>query len=447
MQGLDIRRTLSLALPIMAGQVGQMVIALTDTVMVGRLGTVELAAASFANSVTSIFLLFGVGLVSAVSVRASRAHGAGDREESGQILRHGLVLSSGIGAGVAAVVSLSAPLLFFLGQPAEVVQTSLPFFYWIAWSLPAAFATIALRNYAEAHSKPWVPFWILMASVALNVLLNWMLIFGNLGAPKMGLDGAGLATWIARGAGLLVLLVWVLREPLFRDHLPEKWWGGWQQTHFQDLLSVGMPVGAQIVGEAGAFSVAGLMMGWLGSVPLAAHQIALTCAATTFMFPHGLSIALTIRIGQCLGRREHGRIAGIVKGAFVMAAAIMLCFTAAYIGFGEPLARCFSIDEAVVKQAMQLLVVVGLFQFFDGMQVMAVGALRGFGDVRVVMLVAVGTYFGMSLPLGWWLGFREGMGPLGVWGALALGLVLVAALLGWRLTTRIPKSGGVCQRE
>jgi len=420
-----------------------MVIGLTDTVFIGQTGAVPLAAASLANTAISFFLVFGIGVVSSVAIRASHRHGEGRSSESGEILRHGLLLSLGIGALMAVLLELSPPLLIWLGQPRDVVATTLPYLGWVAWSLPAAFVSVTIRNYAEAHGHPWAPFWILGGTVILNIVLNWALIFGNLGCPAFGLEGSGLATFIARAVGAVVLGWWMMRSEDFRHRLPAEWWTEWKPEHLQELLTVGLPVGAQIVAEIGAFGCAGLMMGWIGANALAAHQIAISCAATTFMFPLGLSLALTLRVGHCRGSGNAGAIPAIVAGGYGSATLVMGLFSCLFIGAGGRVAGIFTNDAEAVALAAQMLLVAGVFQIVDGWQVLGIGVLRGFSDVRFIMVAAGSCYFGVCLPLAWALGFCTRWGATGIWIGLASGLSIVAALLGWRVWRKI----SLCLRE
>ncbi|MDX6766592.1 MAG: MATE family efflux transporter [Candidatus Methylacidiphilales bacterium] len=432
----ELRETLGLALPIMAGQVGQMLMGTADTVMVGRVGTVPLAACALANTVMSVGLMFGIGLLASVSIQVSHAHGAGRPDHAAESLRHGLLLALVVGLAMGFGIQAGLPALSLLGQDPAVVREAGPFLVIIGWSLLFFLLGTVLKNFTEAQSSPWPAFWITMAGVLLNVVLNVFWIFGVAGFPALGLLGAGYATLVARIAIFLALLVYVLRAPAFRSALPARWFGGWHPAVIREQLHLGLPVGFQIVMEVGAFGAASLLMGWFGASALAAHQIALTCAATTFMVPLGLSMATTVRIGQVVGSGDLHRIRRIGLTSLGSVLVIMGASAVLFLLASEPLAREFLRDETVIPLAAHLLVVAGFFQLFDGAQVVGIGSLRGMKDVRVPALIAFTAYWVVALPLGWVLAFPAGFGPVGVWVGLAVGLAVAAVALQTRFWSR-----------
>ncbi len=427
------RRTLALAGPIMAGQVGQMLMGWADTIMVGHLGILPLAACAFANTVVGVFMISGFGLLSGVTMRASQAHGAGQARETGEVLRAGVMLSMLGGVAIAALIHLGLPLTGLLGQPPEVVRESWPYLLLLAWSLPAIFVASSAKGFSESLSRPWIPFWIMMGGVVLNVGLNWIFIFGHWGVSAMGLTGAGIATLLARIATALALPAWIVWHRAYAEERPHHWLRGFRWSRVGDLVRVGLPVGTQLLCEVGAFSVAALLMGWIGVNALAAHQIALTCASTTFMFPLGLSMALTVRVGQAVGAGDHRQIRPIALGGVLMAIGIMGGFAVLFLTGGAWIARWFVEDTGVALLAAKLLVIAGLFQVFDGMQVTCAGALRGLSDVHYPMLINLVAWWIVGLPLAYFLAFVMKWRAFGVWVGLAGGLAFVAAVLALRL--------------
>jgi multidrug resistance protein, MATE family len=427
------RRTLGLAAPIIAGFVGQMLMGWADTIMVGKVGVIPLAACAFANTVLAVPLVFGFAVLSSVSVRVSLAFGAGRARGSGEALRGGLVIAIFLGILVAAAIHLLVPFLSVLGQGPEITTASRNFLLICAWSAVPVFVTSAAKNFCEALSRPWVPFWVMMSGVLLNIGLNWIFIYGNLGSPAMGLDGAGLATALARTSVAAAIVAYVLSAASLRQCLPLAWLARGLVAEIRRLLTIGLPSGGMQLAEISGFACGSLMMGWLGAGALAAHQIAITCAATTFMIPLGLSQAVAVRIGQARGAAEESRYLPIVFGTWGMTAAIMAIFAVLFIGAGSIIAAWFVENAAVTSLAAQLLLIAGLFQIFDGIQVTSAGALRGFEDTRTPMLIGVLSYWMIALPISYLCAFRLGFGPQGIWFGFVAGLAVASAALVTRL--------------
>ncbi len=432
----ESRGTLFLAVPMMAGQLSQMLMGVADSAMVGRVGVVPLAASSFANGLLSVPFLFGIGLLQAISVRASQAHGAGNRRETGEVLRHGLVITGGAGIALVALVLIVASMLGHFGQPPEVAAEARMFFLLCGWSMLPMLLAMSFRQFSEALDHPWPPMVILFGSVVLNVFLNWVLIYGNLGAPALGLTGAGIATLLARIAALFAMIAYVFRARRFSDALPVAWRRSLEWARVRSLLRIGLPASAQLLLEVTAFTVATIMIGWLGAQPLAAHQIALTCAATSFMFPLGIAMATSIRIGQALGANEPARVRAIGFTSFALGLLIMGA-TGLVFAFGnEWLARAFVDDPSVATLAARLLVIAAFFQLFDGLQVVGAGALRGLNDATVPMVACLVGYWIVFIPFAYFAAFRFGFGAAGIWWGLAAALGIVGLSLFARFAVK-----------
>lgn len=428
----EARATLALAFPIIVGQVSQMLMGVTDSVMIGRLGTVPLAASAFAGGVFSVFFVIGIGLLLPVAVFASREHGAGDDAAGAVWLKHGVLLSALASvAGIALMLGLSTQF-GRMGQPPEVLAAVGPYYALIAASLLPALGFQAFRQFAEALGRPWMPMALMLGGVALNVVLNWMLIYGNLGAPALGLAGAGWATLVSRVAPLAAIIVWMRRSGAFRRAWPRSWTEGFSGARFREMLRIGAPAAVMLMFEVGAFMMAALMMGWLGATALAAHQIALSCAAFMFMFPLGLSMAVGMRVGRALGEGRARALRSIAFGALAMSCAIMSVSAAGFWLAGPALARGFVNDADTVALAARLLVVAAIFQLFDGAQVIGSGALRGLSDVRVPAMISFVAYWLLAIPGGYVLGLHTRLGAVGIWTGLATGLAVAAVLLAVR---------------
>ena len=427
------RRTFFLAFPIVAGLVGQMLMGIADTIMVGRVGVVPLAACAFANTILIVPMVFGFGLLSAVSVSASHAHGAKRSHLAGDSLRGGMLLALGMGLLAGGGAHAGLPFLSLLGQPQEVNETVGVFFLLCAWSLLPLFLSGATKNFCEALGRPWVPFWIMMSGVLLNVFLNWILIYGNLGAPAMGINGAGVATLISRIAVMCGILIYPAFARSLRAAWPSDWLAPGLLEEAWNLLKIGIHTAGLNLCEVTGFSFGSLMMGWLGIVPLAAHQIALSVAGTTFMVPLGLAQAVSVRVGHARGASRGKRIPPIVHSALGLTAVVMAVFAVGYLLLGNEIAAGFTPNVPLRALTVQLLALAGLFQIFDGIQVVSSGALRGFADTKVPFLVGIVSYWFVALPVSWLAAFHFGFGATGIWVGFVVGLGVAAVSMSTRL--------------
>jgi len=408
----EIRPTLTLAVPIVIGQVSQMLMGITDSVMIGHTGAVPLAASAFGGNVFGVFYVLGIGLMLPVAVHVSHARGAGRHEESGEYLRHGLALACGFGLLETVVLFGLGVRLEWFRQPPEVLAIVNPFFLLIGASITPVLIYLALRQYAEAMGRPWVPMAIMLGGVGLNAFLNWIFIYGHLGCPALGLTGAGISTLSSRTLGALVLWLWIQRDPQLAAALPRRWFAPLSRARLRDMLRLGLPAAGMLLSESGAFAASAVMMGWLGAIPLAAHQIAISLVGTTFMFVLGLSMAAGMRISEAVGAGERDRLRPIGLCALGLGGAVAAVFMVFYLFAGHVLAGWFVHDPAVIAVATQLLVVAALFQFFDGGQVIGAGLLRGLKDVRVPTAITFVAYWIVASLGGYALGIRGGFGPL-----------------------------------
>ncbi len=439
----EARQTLVLALPIMGGFVGQMLMGIADTVMIGGVGTVPLAAASFGHNVFNVPMVAGYGLLSAVGVMTAQAFGAGSRVAAGEALRAGLRLALVCGVLTGFLFGWGRGRLGWLRQPEEVLAEAQAYLLLVGWSMLPTLLAHVFKQFSEALNRVWPPMFILLGGVLLNVFLNWLWIYGRWGFPAMGLAGAGWATLVARVATLLGMAWLVLRGVGLREWLPGRWRGGVERLVWRQLLHLGMPVAMQHLLEVGAFVAAALMMGWIGPVAMAAHQVAITCAATSFMFSLGIGMAVSIRVGHAWGARRLGRLRLVGYSGLVMTVGIMLSFACVFLFFGRELGEAFTRDLDVVTLVVGMLSVAAFFQVFDGLQVVALNALRGMSDVRMPAIMAVVAYWLLALPMGYLLCFRAGWGPVGMWIGLAAGLAVAAVLLIWRFRALSVCIGGV----
>lgn len=432
----ESKLTLKLAVPLIIGQLSQMLLGLADTLMVGQIGVRDLAALTFANALFHIAFVFGMGLLTGVSVVTSNAKGAGNHAAVRASCRHGLYIALALGTLLFAISWVVSLNLHHFGQPPEVADRTVGFFRWIMLSAIPGLASIALKNHADALNRPWPPFWISLSGVLLNVVLNWVLIFGKFGAPELGLEGAAIATFIARVAILVGIFLWLVRASGLEDLVPYHWLRAPDFSEIRKQLTVGFPASLQILCEVGAFSAAGLLMGHFGATAMAAHQIALTCAGTTFMIPLGLSMALTVRMGLANGAEETHRLRPIALSGWMLASISGITTASVFALFGASIAGLFIGAPDVIKLTAAFLVIVGFFQIFDSLQVCSAGMLRGLRDARVPALIAFASYWIIALPVGLLLARPLGLGPAGTWWGLATGLAVAAFALAPRLWHR-----------
>ncbi len=437
------KQTLKLAFPMMASYLGQMLLGLADTVMIGQLGTVELAAVAFMNTLIHLIMASGIGLAVGVGVEIARAHGAKAHEAAAEALRHGLVLAASLGLLIWALLIFLQPAFHLLGQPAEVMQLLPPYLKWVAPSLAFMIPIMVLKSFSESKNHPWPVFWIQIAGVALNIGLNALLIFGNLGFPELGLAGAGLATCLSRILTLLAMWFYLRASHTLAEARPTRWLAPLSRKELLRLFSLALPISAQMLMEFGAFTVSALFIGRLGPLAMAAHQIAITCAATTYMIPLGLSGALGIRVGHLMGAGDSERCRRVCLGTQLMTLGIMGSFALLYLSRGTWIAGIFTEDPELIALSSSLFLIAGLFQIFDGLQVVSMGALRALKDVIVPSILSLIGYWVISFPLGLHLCFQRGWGVRGFWTSLGLGLFLSSCSLGlrlWKILWRSSKS-------
>jgi MATE family multidrug resistance protein len=432
----ESRLTLRLAVPLMIGQLSQMLMGVVDTLMVGHLGVSDLAALTFANSLFYVPFVFGIGLLTGISVFTSNSRGANDPVGARGSCRHGLYLALALGLVLFAIAWVISMRLEIFQQPAEVTQRAKSFFLILMASVIPALASISLKNHADALGRAWPPFWIFLGGVGLNAALNWVLIYGNLGCPALGLNGAAWGTLIARVAILLAMLLWLNRANGLRDWVPHHWLRAPDFKDLRRLLSVGFPASLQMISEVSAFSLAGLIMGRFGPAAMASHQIAITLAATAFMVPLGLSMALTVRISEADGAGEIARLRPIVVSGWLLSGGYGLIAAGTLLLFGRFLASLFIHAPDVIELAGSMLMIVGVFQLCDCLQVASASMLRGLSDARIPAVMGFVSYWLVGLPVAAGLAFGLKLGALGVWWGLAAGLGVACLTLSPRLWKR-----------
>lgn len=432
----EILPLIKLAVPLMAGLAAALLIGVVDTAMISPLGTVPLAAAGITTAVLIILISALWGLITVISVQISQGDGADDPARVALALRSGLLLCALGGGGAALLMVAFYPALGPLGQPVEVLAIVLP--YWLSMAIWIVPFTIffGLKSLFDAVGRPWAAIGLSYVGVVVNVPANYTFIH----ILDLGLLGAGLASILSQGCSLLAGAAFLLKSPsmaAYRQRVAVAWSDVWDQ------LKQGLPLCLGYAGEGGAYAVLGLMMGWLGAEALAAHQIVNALAGVAYMIPLGMAGAASIRVGQAVGSARRARLRPILKASFVLVTLWQAVAALVFVLGGRMLAQTMSTDPAVVDLATLLFFMVALLQVADGVQGVALGALRGMSDNTWPSLVTLAAYWPLALPASYLFGFVAGYGAAGVWAGYTIGLAAAAIILPlrfWRLTAAAPLS-------
>ena len=424
------KRNLQLALPVMVGSLGHIMVGVADSVMVGRyLGAVPLAAVSLANSVFHIPFVFAIGVAFGLTPLVANADGEGDVSKASAMWKNAFYVNLAFGILLSVLLVFTRPLLGMMGQEPEVVTFAGPYFNIISWSMIPFLLFLNLKQFAEGLSDTLAATRISLGANVLNVILNYVLINGYWGFPRLGLEGAAWASFIARVAMFIGLWLYVRWHGKFK-----KYWQSRKDVHFNwesvnKILAIGVPSGLQYIFEVGAFAISAILVGTIGALPQAAHQVSISLASISYMTASGLSAAASIRVGNQLGRKDYPtlKLAGVTL--FRMVIMFMATTGIIFLAGRHFWPSLFTTEPTVIAIAAQLLIITTFFQISDGVQVVAQGALRGLSDTRTPTLFSFISYWVVSLPMAYVLGFYTSLGVVGVWIGLAVGLTVNAVLL------------------
>jgi MATE family multidrug resistance protein len=435
---VEMRALLRLAVPIVAVQVGIMLMGVVDTIMVGHLSARALAAVALGNIYFWACAVFGMGVIMGLDPVIAQAVGARDGTAVTRGFQRGVLLAVLLTVPTSIALLFTAPVLRALGQADDVIPLATAY---ALFCIPGVFPFLAfnvLRQTLQAMERVRpIVITMIVANLA-NVVLNWMLIFGNLGAPALGVAGAAWATSASRWIMVvgLVAVAWVELRP----HLIPVRSDTFTLAPLGRMAALGAPIGIQFQLEYGIFAVVGLLMGTLGTTPLAAHQVALNIASFTFMVPVGIAAAAAVLVGHAVGRGDalgarHAAAAALVSAVGFMAVTAIILLAAP-----GAIARVYTIDAAVIAIAVVLIPLAGFFQVFDGMQVVCSGILRGLGDTHSPLIANLLGFWAIGLPLGFWVGMHLDYGPAGLWWGLVVGLAAVGVGLLVRVHLRMKKT-------
>ncbi|MCG8476190.1 MAG: MATE family efflux transporter [Cytophagales bacterium] len=436
------RKNIKLAYPVMLSQAGQILVGVADSIMVGQTGTVPLAAVSFSNSVFVVLLTFGIGIAMALTPLVAEADGKRDELRVAALLKNGLWVISLIGILLTVCGFLILQKLEWFEQPAEVLELSVNYFSILSLSLLPAMIFQAGKQVVDGLSHTKQSMLISLTANLVNVVLNYILIYGHLGFSPLGIDGAGYATLISRILMTLLMMDFVFRSKRLKiSHFFHQ--AKTSRVIIRRILSLGIPSGLQVLFEVGAFSFGGIMCGWLGSEALAAHQIAANISSLTYMMASGIGVAATIRVGNFLGKKDFQDMRRAGYSSIMLATGLMMLCGLALVIFSQHIPALYVDDPKVISMAASLLLICAIFQISDGVQVSTVSSLRGLQDVKIPSLYILTAYWVMGLPIGYILAFKMHLGVSGIWIGFVIGLTVIAALAVFRfhrLSRLEPKS-------
>jgi MATE family multidrug resistance protein len=431
-----ILSTLNLAYPVIIGQLGVIMMGVVDSIMVGKLGAVPLAAAALGNSLTLIVIIIGMGLSMSVTPLVAIAVGAKRFENCGVYFRQSLLINFIFSIIITVLIFFTANLIKFLDQPIEVQVQAQSYMKIIGLSAIPLMLFQSYKQFIEGLSVMRPAMVITLLANIINALANWVLIFGKFGFPALALNGAGWATFSSRVFMAIAMMVYVMNKEFFKKYDVSLHFKSINWPVIKKILSLGLPSGFQYFFEVGAFSFAVVMVGWLGSKPQAAHQIAISLASISFMAVLGISAAGSIRVGNAVGQKDikETRRAGFT--ASFLGASVMFFSGLIFIFFRNFLPTLYINDETVISIASSLLIIAALFQLSDGLQAVGIGILRGLTDVKIPTAITFIAYWVVGLPVGYILGFTFNLGVQGVWIGLLSGLTTSAILLTLRFNSR-----------
>jgi len=450
----QIRPVLTLALPLILAELGWMSMGIVDTIMVGHMANPALAISSAAlGQVLYNTIAFGIaGILLGLDTHLSQSHGAGRFDEANRWLLHGLILAAGLALTLILIIVCAPFLMLRLPIDRAVLSGSVAFLGALNYGTPALFLYFTLRRYLQAfnHVRP-IAFALVTANL-INVVGNWLLIYGHsfgpIQIPALGVTGAGLSTAISRCylALFMVIALWRIER---RHHYGLRSMARhFEPNRLRRLALLGAPAGGQIFVEISIFGMVTFLIGVMGRLPLAGHEIALNCASLTFMVPFAISAAAAVRVGQAIGRKSPTDAASAGWAAILLGAGAMAIFSAILLLVPHAIAASFTEDDAVIAATIPLLFVAAIFQFFDGLQITATGALRGAGNTHAGLIVQIVGYWIIGLPIGYLFGFRLHYGAVGLWMGLCAGLIVAGTTLTliWRHTTAKLKASTTTQQ-
>ena len=433
------KQNLKLAFPVVLTQLGQILTQFTDNLMVGRYGgddPLPLAAVSFGGTVFFILFIASIGIAMGMTPLVGELYAQNDREKSAGLLQNGILFYGLLGVVMAAVQYALIPLMYHLRQPVEVVDAAIPYYKMLVYSMPAMMLFFAFKQFLEGVGNTHAEMYATIIANVANVGFNYLFIYGHCGMPEMGAEGAGLGTLLARVMGMVLIIGYFVSRSRYRLYLQRFSRRKFSRTDVRQLLHMGGPISLQMFLESSAFVGTGIMMGWFGAeakATISANQIAMTIGNCAFMIVMSIGAATTIRVSHCYGARNIGELSLAAKASYHLVLAWNAFAALVFISLRHFIPTLFTTNAEVIAIASQLLAFAALYQLSDGIQNVSVGILRGIQDVRIIMPIALISYWILNLPVGYLLGFSLGMGPSGLYVGFTFGLSTAALLMILRI--------------
>ncbi len=434
------KATLALALPVVFTQLGQILVQFADNVMVGRYGgedALPLAAVSFGNSVFFLFFIAAIGISFGLTPLIGELYAQRRVKRSAELFQSGITLYLLIGFITLGLLWLFIPALYGMGQPVEVVNMAIPYYRYLMFSMPFTMLFFSSKQFLEGVGNTQAQMVTTILCNVLNILFNWIFIYGRWGAPEMGAEGAGLATFIARALQPFLMFGYMGWKREYRRYFEGFRLLRWRKEDTQTLLRIGFPISAQVFLESSAFVITGIMMGWFSTAAISANQITTTMANAAFNIVMAVGAAVTIRVSHNFGLRNLQEITLAAKSSYHLAILWNTLAAISFMLFRYPIARLFTANPEVIELTARMMPFIALFQLSDGIQNVSVGILRGLQDVKIIMPIAFLAYIVLNLPVGYLFGFTLGMGPEGLILGYTVGLSTAGILMILRIRRRI----------
>jgi len=422
------RPTLKLAIPVIISQAGQAFTGIMDNAMIGNVDTLSLAASAFSLSIFTIFMIFGMGFTFGLTPLVGNAFGENNLTRIGNLFRHSLVLNILLATILFFILQGLTQVMHLMDQPQDVVEHAMPYYQVINLSLFPLVLFFTFKQFAEGveSTQPAMVFTLL--GNVLNIILNYILIYGKLGFPELGLVGAGIATLISRIFMAVGMIIYIFRTPKFKKYLTEFAHFQFKKELFQKIFKLSMPIGLQFILEVAAFAIGTIMVGRIGKTEMAAHQISLGLASLTFMMSSGVSTAVMIRVSSMYGKKAYQEMREIAYAGLHMVIGFMTVCAVIFVIGKQFLPNLHTDDWEVIKVASTLMIIAAFFQLFDGIQVVGASALRGISDVKIPTWMAFFSHWVVSLPIGYVMTFVVGVGEIGVWIGFLAGLTVASVM-------------------
>ncbi len=426
------RSLLSLGLPIMVGQLGMIILGFADTMMVGHHSTTELGAASFVNNIINLVIITATGFSYGLTPIVGGLFGREELPQAGKALRCALLANLMAGAVMMAALTILYFNVGNIGQPEELLPYIRPYFLVLLASLPFVMLFNAFKQFTDSITETRTSMWILLSGNFLNIIGNYVLIYGKAGMPEMGVVGAGVSTLLSRIVMVALFLIVFLSRKKMRPYRDGFLRLGWSRPMLRRLVSLGTPIALQMGMETASFSLSIIMVGWLGTIALASHQVMITISQFTFMVYYGLGAAVAVRTSYFNGQNDREKVRHTVVAGLQLMVALELLLGGIIFLLRNHIGGWFTDSAEVSSTVVTLLLPFFIYQFGDGLQITYANALRGIADVKPLVVIAFIAFFVISLPVGYFCGFVLGFGLVGVWMAFPFGLTSAGVMMWLR---------------